>query len=455
MATQDDINNFTSGNSVGDFLTLSAQTYVDTTNRSIFVATVDDLPDLSGNTITPGTIFYVESLGVPVIAQVGCWSGLDNRELRSDFIVGLTYGWGCNGVGALGDNTAVVSRLSPVSAAVGFTDWRQVSAGGAHGLGIRTNGTLWAWGGGGANSGQLGDNTVVAKSSPVSVLGGFTNWCQVSAGSGHSLGVRANGTAWAWGSGTLGMLGDNTTVAKSSPVSVVGGFTDWCQVSAGGDHSIGLRQNGSVWAWGAGSLGRLGDNTVVAKSSPVSVVGGFTDWRQVSAGLFHNLGVRTNGTAWGWGCGSCGRLGDNATSDRSSPVAVVGGFTDWCQVSAAVNGEFSLGVRRNGTAWGWGRNISGQLGNNCVGGGNASSPVSVVGGFTDWCQVSAGNGQGLGLRQNGSLWAWGAGTNGALGNNEAGGGADRSSPVSVVGGLSSWCQISAGGANFSLAVRSP
>jgi hypothetical protein len=97
MATQDDINNFNPAtDTVGDLLTLSAQTYVDTTNRSIFVATVDDLPDLTNDTIIPGTVFYVESLGVPVVAQVGCWTGIDNRELRSDFVVGLTYSFVCN-----------------------------------------------------------------------------------------------------------------------------------------------------------------------------------------------------------------------------------------------------------------------------------------------------------------------------------------------------------------------
>jgi alpha-tubulin suppressor-like RCC1 family protein len=452
MATQDDINNFNPAtNTVGDLLELSAQTYVDTTNRSIFVATVDDLPDLTNDTIIPGTVFYVESLGVPVVAQVGCWTGIDNRELRSDFVVGLTYSWGFNNVGLLGDGTTV-SKLSPVSVIGGLNTWCQVSAGSQHSLGVRTNGTAWAWGGGGANVGELGDGTTLCKSSPVSVIGGFTDWCQVSAGTDHSLGVRTNGTAWAWGSGASGRLGTNTTTDRSSPVSVVGGFTDWCQVSAGGDHSLGVRTNGTLWAWGTSGAGRLGDGTVVSKNSPVSVVGGFTDWCQASAGSFHSVAVRTNGTAWAWGCGSCGRLGDGTATDRSSPVAVVGGFTDWCQVSAGMGGDaFSLGVRQNGTAWGWGRNINGTLGNNCVGSGQVSSPVSVVGGFTDWCQVSAGSAHSLGLRTNGTAWAWGDGGVGRLGDNTTSG---KSSPVSIAGGLTNWCQVSAGDA-FSFAIRSP
>ena len=224
----------------------------------------------------------------------------------------------------------------------GFTDWCQVSAGTFHSLGVRQNGTAWAWGSG--NYGRLGDNTVVAKSSPVSVIGGFTDWCQVSGTSrGHSLGVRTNGTAWAWGDGGFGRLGDNTTVDKSSPVSVVGGFTNWCQISAGRYSSLAIRTNGTAWGWGCNGNGVLGDNTTVNKSSPVSVIGGFTNWCQISAGFYHSLAVRTGGTAWAWGCNGYGRLGDNTTVPRSSPVSVIGGFTDWCQVSAGC--QHSLGLR--------------------------------------------------------------------------------------------------------------
>jgi alpha-tubulin suppressor-like RCC1 family protein len=280
-----------------------------------------------------------------------------------------------------------VNKSSPVSVVGGFADWVQVEASYVS-LGIRSNGTAWAWGKG--TDGILGNNSTTDSSSPVSVVGGFTDWVQVSTGRFHSLGVRANGTAWGWGANSVRQLGDFTNVSKSSPVSVVGGFTDWIQVSAGLStvpHSLGLRSNGTAWAWGTGGSGRLGDNTTIAKSSPVSVVGGFTDWTQVSAGEAHSLGVRANGTAWAWGGNSDGRIGDNTTVNKSSPVSVVGGFTDWTQVSAG--GQFSIGLRANGTAWGWGCNQVGRLGDNTT--IAKSSPVSVVGGFSSWIQVNAGS----------------------------------------------------------------
>jgi alpha-tubulin suppressor-like RCC1 family protein len=89
-----------------------------------------------------------------------------------------------------------------------------------------------------------------------------------------------------------------------------------------------------IYSVGLGNDGQLGDGSETDRSSPVSVVGGFTDWCQVSGGGAHSLGVRQNGTAWAWGCNNFGRLGDNTTTDKLSPVSVVGGFTDWCQVSA-------------------------------------------------------------------------------------------------------------------------
>jgi alpha-tubulin suppressor-like RCC1 family protein len=399
------------------------------------VATFANLPSAASN----------EGLLVFVTADERLyWStGTDWYSIVSEN-KGLAFGWGCNGDARLGDNT-LINKSSPVSVVGGFTDWCQVSAGGRHSVGVRQNGTAWGWG---YNAlGRLGDGSITTRSSPVLVVGGFTDWCQVSAGDSHSLGVRQNGTAWAWGSGGfVGQLGDNTTFSnRSSPVSVVGGFTDWCQVSAGDFHSLGLRQNGTVWAWGQGSCGRLGDGTVTNKSSPVSVVGNFTDWCQVSAGNLHSLGVRQNGTAWAWGSNCYGRLGDGTSTDKSSPVSVVGGFTDWCQVSAG--GSHSLGVRQNGTAWAWGNNLVRQLGDTTS--TSRSSPVSVVGGFTDWCQVSAGSLHSLGLRQNGTAWAWGANGQGQLGDETV---SVRCSPVSVVGGFTDWCQVSAGFAN-SFALR--
>ena len=356
-------------------------------------------------------------------------------------------GIGLNNVGQLGDGTTT-NKSTAIAIVEEFTDWIQIDTNlrynTHHTTAIRANGTAWAWGQN--NFGQLGDNSTTNRSSPVSVVGGFTDWVQISAGGTHTTAIRANGTAWAWGQNNYGQLGDNSTTNRSSPVSVVGGFTDWIQISAGDNHSLAIRANGTAWGWGENNVGQLGDNSTTYRSSPVSVVGGFTDWIQISAGQEHSLAIRANGTAWGWGSSRFGRLGDNTTVSKRSPVAVVGGFTDWVQISAGT--YHSLAIRANGTAWAWGRNGSGQLGDDST--ADRTSPVSVVGGFTDWIQISAGDNHSVAIRANGSAWGWGENTVGQLGDGVAINDVFKS-PVNIA--LSSnWVHISAGCQN-TMAIR--
>jgi len=415
----------------------------------VTVVDFNDLPVLEFYDTASPVLCFVSSVNIFAISSNKTWLTLDGRVLRDDSgrLVTFAWAWGCNGSGQLGDNTTT-HRSSPVSVIGGFTDWCQISAGNAHTAAVRTNGTLWTWGCG--YQGQLGTGnpgTLTSSSSPVSVIGGFTDWCQVASGYSHTAAVRTNGTLWTWGCGYQGRLGHNYTTNRSSPVSVVGGFTDWCQAAAStatGGHTAAVRTNGTLWAWGLNSSGQLGDGTTISKRSPVSVIGGFTDWCQVAAGGFHTAAVRTNGTLWAWGVNASGQLGDNTTTNRSSPVSVIGGFTDWCQVSAS--STHTAALRTNGTLWAWGANSCGRLGDNTT--TNRSSPVSVIGGFTDWCQAAASNFHTAAIRTNGTLWAWGSnqpsgygGSGGRLGDNTS---TDRSSPVSVVGGFTDWCQVAAG-----------
>jgi alpha-tubulin suppressor-like RCC1 family protein len=409
------------------------------------VACVASLPAAADN---KGRMIYVEDVCGYRISDGTAW--INDFTSTLSVISSTLYAWGRNSCqsftppGRLGDNTEI-DRSSPVSVVGGFTDWCQVAGGRYHSLGLRTNGTIWAWGANG--SCQLGDGTSIPRSSPVSVCGGFTNWCQISAGLCHNLAVRSNGTAWAWGAGVDGQLGNDNTINRNSPVSVVGGFTDWCQVSAGSSHSLGVRTNGTAWSWGTNGSGRLGDGCVTSRSSPVSVVGGFTDWCQVAAGGSTSHGLRSNGTVWGWGYNGQGRLGDNdgTVTSRSSPVSVAGGFTDWCQIAAGPTR--AGGIRSNGTLWMWGLGSQGTIGDN--NNTSRSSPVSVVGGFTDWCQLAVGNVHSLAIRTNGTAWVWGSNSSGTLGINQNTIIA-CSSPVSVVGGFT-WYFV-AGGQEHSLGI---
>jgi alpha-tubulin suppressor-like RCC1 family protein len=292
------------------------------------------------------------------------------------------YAWGDNGDGRLGDTTTD-SRSSPTQ--IGFlTNWSQLSGANRNTLATKTDNTLWGWGYNG--QGQLGNNDVNATSSPVQV-GALSVWYQVSAGRNHAGAVKTNNTLWTWGYNNNGELGDNTVVRRSSPVQI-GALTNWSQVSSGRNHKAAVKTDGTMWSWGNNNRGQLGDNTTVNKSSPVQV-GALTNWLKVSlpseALRYRAAAVKTNGTAWGWGLNSAGGIGDNTTITRSSPVQV-GALTNWDSISAG--GYHTAAVKTNGTLWSWGFNGAGQLGDNTV--LQKSSPVQ-IGASTSWISVSCGS----------------------------------------------------------------
>ena len=143
-------------------------------------------------------------------------------------------------------------------------------------IAVTTDGKLYAWG---RNAdGQLGDGTITDKSTPVQI-GSLTNWKQVSTGGRHCAGIKTDGTLWTWGYNSFyGQLGDGTTVTKSSPVQI-GSLTDWKQVVCGYNSTLCIKTDGTLWAWGANWSGHLGLSG--NRSSPVQV-GSLTNWKQIS-----------------------------------------------------------------------------------------------------------------------------------------------------------------------------
>ena len=198
--------------------------------------------------------------------------------------------------------------------------------------------------------GQLGDNTTSSRSSPVTTAGSITSWKQVYAGTQHTLAIDNTGVAYAWGRNQYGQLGDNTTSNRSSPVTVVGNIATWSQLSAGFHFSLGVTTGGVLYAWGVNGSGQLGDNGASASArSPITTVGGITTWSQVAAGRLSSLAITSAGILYGWGSNIRGQLGDNTTTNRFSPVTAVGGLTNWSQISAG--NECSLGLTTTGIAY--------------------------------------------------------------------------------------------------------
>jgi hypothetical protein len=198
--------------------------------------------------------------------------------------------------------------------------------------------SAFAWG---ANeTGQLGNGTTTQRWTPGRVIGTGAVWTKVSARGAHTVALKTNGTLWAWGYNEYGQLGDGTTIDRLRPVRVLG--TGWASVTAGLGFTVGVRKDGALWAWGNNHVGELGDGTTTNRSRPVRIGTG-TNWASVSAGGDHTVAVKTDGTLWAWGWNVYGRLGDGTTATRATPVRI-GTDTRW--VTVEVGGGHTLALRR-------------------------------------------------------------------------------------------------------------
>jgi alpha-tubulin suppressor-like RCC1 family protein len=350
------------------------------------------------------------------------------------FRQGNLWTWGRGTEGQLGDNTTT-NRSTPVTTFAGGTNWKQIACGSYHTAAIKTDGTLWTWG---YNFyGQLGDNTTTTRLTPVTTFAGGANWKQVAGGYVHTTAIKTDGTLWTWGLNSSGQLGDNTTVNRSIPVTTFAGGTNWKQVAGGYVHTAAIKTDGTLWTWGRNYYGQLGDNTTTDRCTPVTTFAGGTNWKQVAGGYVHTTAIKTDGTLWTWGSNFSGQLADNTITDRSTPVTTFAGGTNWKQVAG---GKFhTSAIKTDGTLWTWGYNYTGQLGDNTA--TDRSTPVTTFAGGTNWKQVTSGGECTTAIKTDGTLWTWGRNDLGNLGDNTV---TDRSTPVTTFAGGTNWKQVAGG-----------
>ncbi|MEO5368135.1 MAG: Ig-like domain-containing protein, partial [Magnetococcus sp. WYHC-3] len=304
---------------------------------------------------TNGTDRYtlVQTVGLSGVTKIA-GGNLHTVALKSD---GTVRAWGYNGYGQLGDGTTT-TRLTPVQVS-GLTGVVAVDAGSTHTVALKSNGTVWTWG---ANtSGQLGDGTTINRPTPVQVSG-LTGVTAIAAGNIRTFALKSDGTVWAWGYNYSGDIGDGGAPGNRLTPVQVSGLTGVTAIAAGSYHSLALKSDGSVWAWSLNNCGQLGDGTTTQRTTPVQVSGLTNGVTAIAAGLYHSLALKSDGSVRAWGYNGYGQLGDGTTINRLTSVQVSGLTSGVTAITAGAS--HTLARKSDTTVWVWGYNAYGQLGDN-------------------------------------------------------------------------------------------
>ena len=374
------------------------------------------------------------------------------NNLSCSVINGGVWCWGLSSnYHKLGDGTFANQTPFPVAVVgvggAGFlTNITDVSLGGDHVCALSTAGNVYCWGYNGY--GQLGDNTTTNRPTPILVKGSggsgtLSNIVSISAGYHHTCAVNSSGNVYCWGYNAQGQLGNGSTTTRYYPdlvngVSGAGYLSNIVSITSGQYYNCGLNSSGSVFCWGSNGNGQLGINSTSQQNYPVQVmgvgaVGTLGSITSLSAGSSHTCASNTTGNAYCWGENSSSQLGDSTTTQRTTPVQVlgVGGTGTLANVSTINAGNSSsCAITTSGAGYCWGAGSNGQLGQNNTSSSSTPLQIKGVGGtgfLSDLISISAGTTT-CGLKSDGALYCWGYNAYGEIGDHTL---TTRHTPVRV------------------------
>ncbi|MFY9489080.1 MAG: hypothetical protein WAP35_10370 [Solirubrobacterales bacterium] len=366
----------------------------------------------------------------------GLTSGVESISSGAYHTCAVTTGggvkcWGHAAFGQVGDGVAGSVRYTPADV-VGLTSGvASVSAGGYHTCAVTDTGGAKCWGRGA--EGQIGNGSYANQATPTDVPGFSSDVGSIAAGLRHTcLYTAGTGDVYCWGRGSEGQLGDGLGTSSNVPtlISTVAAKTVDGSISAGIAHTCLLGQNESLWCWGAGSYGQLGNGSVSNTNSPVAVTGfPAGSARSVSAGGYHSCAIDVDDSVSCWGYRHYGQLGSGSLTDQLVPVGVAGLTAGPGQIS--LGDSHTCATTTDDTAKCWGLNSSGQLGNG--GGSMQTVPVTVNGLISSTASIGAGGKHSCAVTLAGGAECWGYGVNGQLGN----GGVSNAMFATPVSGLAS------------------
>ena len=306
-------------------------------------------------------------------------------------------------------------------------------------------GTTVGYGWGNNRSGQLGDDTTVNRLTPASMVG-LDGVVTMAVGPTHGLVLLSTGAVRSWGHNRSGQLGDGGTTDRAAP-GPVAGVSGATRVAAGGAFSVALESNGAVVAWGNNASGQLGDGSAPTDhASPVAAsgLGPGSGVVEIAAGASHALALKSDGSVLAWGNNASGQLGTgDAPSDHLTPIAVTALGAGSGVVAIAAGDTFSLALKSDGSVLAWGNNASGQLGDGSAPADHAT-PVASLAAGSGVVRIVGGGTHSLALTSDGHVYAWGNNASGQVGNGLAP--TDQPLPV-LLGGLPRIVDVAAGRAH--------
>jgi alpha-tubulin suppressor-like RCC1 family protein len=323
---------------------------------------------------------------------------------------GSVWAWGANGGGQLGIGDGDYAS-EPVRVP-GLANIRSVTAGEAFTVAVRGDGTVWAWG---ENSyGQLGNGSTSASRTPARVAG-LTDVVMVAASrrQHYVLALKTDGSVWAWGENASGQ-GTAATGVKSLVPMHVQGLPGVKAIAAGENLSLALGSDGAVWVWGDHGAGDKCQGCISYSGLPQRVPG-LSDVVAVAAGYQLTVALKSDGTVWSLGWGTAGQLGNGTTPNISSVPLQATGLTGVRAV--AVGNSHVAALKSDGTVWSWGNNHSRQLGNAAVKDEVVAKPVRTEK-LTGVIALAAAASHTVALQADGTVWAWGDNSDGALGTDK-------------------------------------
>jgi len=277
--------------------------------------------------------------------------------------VGGVKCWGKNDYGQLG-NGSTMYRNMPVDVAGLASGVVAIAARGSHTCALTTGGGVKCWGRNYA--GQLGDGSTTHRMTPVDVSGLASGVVAIAAGTDHTCALTTGGGVKCWGNNEYGHSVPGTTTSRTTPVDVSGLTSGVIALSAGGGHTCALTTGGGVKCWGYNGYGQLGDGSTTNRTTPVYVLGLTSGVIALSAGGNHTCALTTGGGVKCWGGNGSGELGDSSTTDRTTPVDVSGLTSGVIALSAVGSywqeGSHTCALTTGGGVKCWGKNNYGQLG---------------------------------------------------------------------------------------------